>query len=188
MPLLSKPCERCGTDFSFRKYRAPTARFCSRSCLASWRGTLPANRGPRPRMIGNKLRAGLKPSNGFAAGHRPWNKNAKGIHLSPASEFKPGPRPDKRSPIGTVSLRRAHDGHLRAYVKVQHPNKWKLCAVKVWEDANGPVPKGSVVHHDDRNPLNDDLLNLICLTRAEHLAEHRDERGRLRASSLDASP
>lgn len=125
-------------------------------------------------MVGNTYRAGLRPTNAFAPGHETWNKNLKGIHLSPASEFKSGPRPDRRADIGAVSIRLAH-GVRRAFIKVAHPNRWKLRAVMVWEEANGPIPKGHVIHHDDRNALNDDLANLICLTRAQHLDEHRAE-------------
>lgn len=82
--------------------------------------------------------------------------------------------PNRRADIGAVSIRLAH-GVRRAFIKVAHPNRWKLRAVMVWEEANGPIPKGHVIHHDDRNALNDDLANLICLTRAQHLDEHRAE-------------
>ena len=36
-------------------------------------------------------RKGLKkPGAGFKIGHKPWNKEVKGIHLNPATEFKKG--------------------------------------------------------------------------------------------------
>ncbi len=48
----------------------------------------------------------------------------------------------------------------------------------VWEEANGPIPDGYVIHHRDGNPLNNDLGNLACLTVGEHTQLHR------RASAL----
>jgi hypothetical protein len=32
-----------------------------------------------------------------------------------------------------------------------------------------------VIHHKDRNPLNDDVCNLEALTRSEHIKTHRDD-------------
>jgi hypothetical protein len=124
-------------------------------------------------MIGNKLRTGLKPVNPFERGQTPWNLGLS-VHLSPESEFKKGRIAPERLPVGTerIRLRRAHR---RVFIKVSDPNKWKLRSVKRWEDANGPVPTGRIIHHEDRDTLNDELTNLACLTRAEHLAEHRHE-------------
>lgn len=81
-------------------------------------------------------------------------------------------------PVGTVSVRRRHGrgGEPRAWVKVsEHPNVWRLRAVVVWEAAHGPLPRGRLVHHRDRDTLNDALENLEATTRADHLLEHRPE-------------
>ena len=48
----------------------------------------------------------------------------------------------------------------------------------VWEFYNGPIPKGCEVHHKDRNPRNNDISNLECLTRSKHKEEHHDEQSR----------
>ena len=66
-------------------------------------------------------------------------------------------------------------GNQRVRVKIAHPNKWKMRSVKVWEDHHGPVPTGKIIHHDDRNTMNDSIENLLCLTRAEHIEEHRND-------------
>ncbi len=127
-------------------------------------------------MIGNKLAAGREPNHSsFKPGQRPWNANLKGIHLSPDSEFKKGRKPDEPIPVGSVRIRTERRGVKRAYIKVGEPNRWKLRAVLVWETAKGSVPKGSTVHHKDRNTINDDIENLVCLTRAEHIKEHQRE-------------
>ncbi len=101
---------------------------------------------------------------------------APGERRSPTTEFKPGhPAPNKLS-VGTVRLRCETNTRLmRAWVKIGEPNVWKKRAVVVWESANGPLPRGYVVHHRDRNSLNDDPSNLAALTRRAHAEEHRGE-------------
>lgn len=47
----------------------------------------------------------------------------------------------------------------------------------IWEMHNGSIPVGHVIHHIDRNPRNNDISNLMCLSRAEHQALHRREDG-----------
>ena len=52
----------------------------------------------------------------------------------------------------------------------------------VWEQANGPIPKGAHIHHKDGNRANNNLENLGCLGYKDHLGgEHGEasgERGR----------
>jgi hypothetical protein len=45
---------------------------------------------------------------------------------------------------------------------------------EIWIDAHGPIPDGCHIHHDDHDPLNNDLGNLVCLTSEEHAAEHEE--------------
>ena len=115
----------------------------------------------------------------FQSGQIPWNKDKKGIHLSPATEFKPGCQhrhPQQSADIGEVRVRiRKRDGRLRAWIKVANPNVWRLRAIIVWEEHHGPIPKGCVLHHVDRDTMNDSVTNLAVLSRAAHLLEHRPE-------------
>lgn len=113
---------------------------------------------------------------------------APGERRSTATEFKPGGPQGAETrfrsgqpahnhvDVGTVRVRReTHTGLLRAWVKVAEPSVWRKRAVVVWEAAHGRLPFGSVVHHEDRDSLNDDLNNLRALTRSEHTTEHRRE-------------
>lgn len=149
-------CTTCGKEFDrkpalVRRYKR---QFCSQKCNATK----------------------------FASKHEPWNKNKKGIHLSPKSEFKKGrqevmgnQRPTE--PIGTVKIRWEHPergGQKRAWIKTAH-RKWEKRYRVVWEQVNGKIPRGYVIHHKDRNALNDDIDNLECLTKAQHMNEHRHE-------------
>ena len=45
----------------------------------------------------------------------------------------------------------------------------------IWEDANGPVPKGYQIHHIDGNKDNNDLSNLTCISAKEHRKLHFDQ-------------
>lgn len=99
-----------------------------------------------------------------------------GQRLSPATEFKPGMDAHNRLPVGAVRVRReTHTGLDRAWVKTAEPNVWRKRAVLIWEAEHGPVARGLVIHHRDRDSLNDAPANLQALTRKEHAAEHRSE-------------
>jgi hypothetical protein len=103
--------------------------------------------------------------------------------------FQPGQIPVGWLPVGSVTIRTRHKrgGDRRAWVKIDEPNVWKPRAVVVWEQANGPIPRGMIVHHDDRDTLNDDIANLSLESRADHLREHRPEFEEKRRHAL-ASP
>lgn len=107
----------------------------------------------------------------------PATEIVAGQRLSPRTEFKAGQTAHNRLEVGAVTIRQptSIDRNQRAWVKVAEPNKWKKRAVVVWEKANGAVPRGWVVHHRDRNALNDDIGNLQAMSRGDHAAEHADE-------------
>lgn len=43
---------------------------------------------------------------------------------------------------------------------------------RVWEEANGPLPDGYVIHHKNHDKLDNRLVNLEALTRSEHVKVH----------------
>ena len=88
-----------------------------------------------------------------------------------APQKPPRWRPPGPVAIGSVRTRPDPAGTLRVWVKVSH-RRWRPRAVIVYELHHGPVPAGCVVHHRDRNSLNDAPDNLMALTRAAHAAEH----------------
>lgn len=106
----------------------------------------------------------------------PATEFRSGERRSKRTEFRPGQTAHNRTPVGTVRVRReTHTGLLRAWIKVSEPNVWKKRAVVAWEAIHGPVPRGSVIHHKDRDSLNDDPPNLEALTRKQHTEVHREE-------------
>lgn len=42
----------------------------------------------------------------------------------------------------------------------------------VWEFYNGEIPSGYDIHHDDRDKHNNDISNLVLITRKKHLHKH----------------
>jgi hypothetical protein len=46
----------------------------------------------------------------------------------------------------------------------------------IWIDAHGSIPAGCHIHHRDHNPLNNDLTNLLCMTKEDHKDEHAEDR------------
>lgn len=151
-------CEQCGDSFERDREGVRPIRFCSQSCYHAWRAEAGSTGGQFPK------------------GNTPWNKGIKGIRLNPATEFKPGPRPEKQCAIGEIRFRkRRRDGKLRAFVKVAQPNVWRLRAHIVWEEYYGKIPTGCIIHHKDRDTTNDAPNNLVAKLRSSHINEHRKE-------------
>ena len=108
----------------------------------------------------------------FAPGHVTWNAGMKGLQLSPATQFKPGQRPQTWRPIGTN--RTSKEGYLqrkiadtgcsrRDYVPVHH---------LVWRMHGGTIPPGHALAFRNGNKAHIDINNLELITRAELMARN----------------
>lgn len=162
-------CKRCNKPTAWKKWNSQYAVFCGKDCELAWR---------KEWMMGNKRAAGPSPNrHAFKKGNRPWNKNLKGIHLSPKSEFKKGESLKPPEPVGTVRIRQRKNRHdqPRAWVKVDQPNVWVPRAIYVYESHYGKLPKGMIVHHKDHDSLNDNVSNLQAVTRQQHIALHLND-------------
>ena len=131
-------------------------------------------------MNGNQFAKGNKPNiTSFKKGNIAWNKNKKGTHFSPNTEFKKGQRGVNWLPVGSLSIRKDKNTKLRRFIKIAEPNKWIEYAQYIWIKNNGNIPKGFIVHHEDENTLNDNINNLSLLTRKQHFEIHKiGEKGR----------
>ena len=79
-------------------------------------------------------------------------------------------------PVGSVTIRhRKREKSPRAWIKIAEPNVWRERARVVYENKLGPVPRGWVIHHIDRDPLNDRPENLIAMSRRDHVLEHEHD-------------
>lgn len=159
--LMKQKCKNCNTEFE-RRYET---NFCKIECFYDYRRNNP-----------EEYKKGR-----FEKGHTPWNKDTKGVMKANKTTFKKGHRPATSKPVGTISLvSHKREKYPRRHIKIKEPNTWMPLARYIWEKKNGKIPKGYVLHHKDRNPLNDTIDNLEILTRAEHLEVHRKEHNKKR--------
>lgn len=104
----------------------------------------------------------------FPKGHVPANKGMKGITYEgmKATQFKKGNKPANWVPIGTERI--SKDGYVEIKIADGKLNKnWRAKHIVIWENANGPVPKGHAVIFGDGNNRNFDLKNLILVSRKQ---------------------
>lgn len=107
----------------------------------------------------NKLNSGLL-GNRFERGK--VNCRKKKRTWSPENEktwFKKGNIPHNHVPVGTERLRSS--GYI--WVKIAEPKKWRMKHLVIWEEANGPIPKGYKVYFRDGNRENCTLENLMLI-------------------------
>lgn len=99
----------------------------------------------------------------FPRGHIPVNKGKTGLGGWEPTQFKKGNKPHNYKPVGTERV----NGDDYVDVKIADPNKWRAKHLLIWEEANGPVPKGHAVIFGDGNRRNFELDNLILVSRAQ---------------------
>lgn len=60
-------------------------------------------------------------------------------------------------------------------VKTKKDGEWVSIEehILVWEQHNGKIPKGMVIHHKDLNKYNNNILNLELVTELYHNRIHR---------------
>jgi hypothetical protein len=173
-------CPMCHANFEVIVSQVQHRKTCGTdACKKKWRSE---------KMQGNKYAVGNKPNRtAFKAGDRAWNAGIRGTHFSPETEFKKGQISKNQYPLGSIRIRTDKQGKPRAWVKTSEPNVWKLRAVIVWESHAGSIPKGFIIHHGDRNSLNDVITNLSLMSRAAHMLEHRAEFESRRVAALEQS-
>ena len=106
----------------------------------------------------------------FQKGNVPANKGKNQPYHpnSAATRFKPGNRPKNYLPVGSEVI--STEGYRK--IKVADPDVWEFVHRKVWIEANGPVPEGTMIRFKDGDRLNCDLDNLELETRIEHVLRH----------------
>jgi hypothetical protein len=117
----------------------------------------------------------MKNTGQFQKGNIPHCPIKAGQRISPETEFKRGHIPANKLCVGAITVRQERNGHRRAWVKIAEPSTWLLRAVYVWQSARGKIPYNFVLHHIDKDAMNDKLNNLCVLTRAAHKNIHKQE-------------
>jgi hypothetical protein len=115
----------------------------------------------------------------FKKGNVPANKGQKmstEVYQKVAhTMFKKGSKPMNTQPIGTIHQRRNTGGKMYQYIKLADCN-WQLLNRYTWEMHNGPIPKGMVVVYKDGNYMNNDINNLLMITKKENMARNTIQR------------
>ncbi|MBG9656080.1 MAG: HNH endonuclease signature motif containing protein [Bacillota bacterium] len=105
----------------------------------------------------------------FEKGCTPANKGTKGLYNvgGNRTSFKPGQKPKNYVPVGTERL--DTDGYTLIKVQDDGPwhKRWKHKHKILWEEANGPIPKGHCLIFLDRNKQNLTLDNLQLITKKQ---------------------
>ena len=115
----------------------------------------------------------------FQKGQTPPNKGQKMskdlYEKVEKTMFKKGNKPMNTQPIGTIHQRKDTGGKMYLYIKLAD-SKWQLLNRYTWEQHNGPIPKGMVVVYKDGNYLNNDINNLLMITKKENMARNTIQR------------
>lgn len=119
----------------------------------------------------------------FKRGQTSWNK---GVHYmpggrAPETQFKKGNKPVNFVPVGGYRLKDDRNGNYYWEKKVtdipgaKYKN-WKMVSHIVWEEANGPIPKGCLITFKEgmkTNKLEEITIDrLDCITRKENAARN----------------
>lgn len=115
----------------------------------------------------NKISSGL--TGYFPKGHVSTNSIKKGQRLSQKTEFKKGEKSWNYMPVGSERINT--DGYKD--IKIADPNKWRAKHILLWEQHNGPIPKGYKLIFLDGNKLNISLDNIELVSNAEMLNLNR---------------
>lgn len=107
----------------------------------------------------------------FKKGNVPVNKDKKGLVGANRTSFKKGNIPSNKASVGTERFTK--DGYIK--VKIAEPNKWRLKHLLLWEEYNGPLPKGHAIIFLDGNKQNIKLDNLKLITRHQLLVMNKNK-------------
>lgn len=113
----------------------------------------------------------------FKAGAAPRNKGKKqveymtpeAIALTAKTRFMPGHNPHNHKPVGSTRID-SKDGYL--LIKVAEPKDWQHYHRVVWQEANGPIPKGCNVQFKDGNKMNFALENLYMIDKKGNMLQN----------------
>jgi hypothetical protein len=115
-------------------------------------------------------RVGVK--NRFKKGHNPANAGKTGVRVSPKSEFKKGHLPQNTLHDGAIRIRNDRNtktGRVTPYKYIRIAKaKWVLYQRHLWEQHNGPIPKGHMIRFRDGDTMNCTIENLECISMAEN--------------------
>lgn len=119
----------------------------------------------------------------YQKGHPPGNK---GKHLEEyvtdpervkdirrriqPTQFKKGHRPANELPVGSIVINSYGYKIRKRQMEGTLWERWEFLHRAVWEEHNGPIPKGMAVTFLDSDKLNCDISNLVLVSKGENAA------------------
>lgn len=129
------------------------------------------------RSIGARMfKFGLTSGNNigqFTNGSKPWNHGIKGLHHSPATEFKKGSIPANTKHDGFITTRNYKRGRAYKYIRIGKCN-WKLYHQYVWEQENGPIPEGLILRFINGDSTDVRIDNLELVSRKKQMRDNHN--------------
>lgn len=103
----------------------------------------------------------------FEKGQAPANKGKKYPGQTNKTSFKKGQKAHNYKPVGTERI--DWDGYVLIKVSDEGPwhKRWRHKHKVLWEEVNGPIPKGHCLLFLDGNKQNTSLDNLQLITRKQ---------------------
>lgn len=101
----------------------------------------------------------------FIKGQKSWNKGKKMETKGRMAEtqFKKGQTPTNHRPVGSERINK--DGYVE--IKVGEPSTWAPKHRLIWEQHNGPIPKGNVIIFLDGDKSNLSIENLEMIKQSQ---------------------
>lgn len=113
----------------------------------------------------HKISSGL--DGRYQKGSTPFNKGKKKYWVGgEETQFKKGQMPHNWKPLGSERITK--DNYIQIKIQEgQFQKNWRGKHILIWEEINGPLPKGHAIIFGDRDRRNFDIDNLICVSRAQ---------------------
>ncbi len=89
------------------------------------------------------------------------------IERTKKTRFQKGSDNGKQLPIGTITILNGKNGKVK--VIILGNGKRAYLNRHTWAQANGEIPKGMIIVHKDKDPMNCDLENLEMISKAENM-------------------
>lgn len=86
------------------------------------------------------------------------------------TQFKKGQRPHNEMPVGSIVINSGGYKLRKKQMEGSLWERWEFLHKAVWEEHNGPIPKGMAVTFKDSDKLNCDISNLMLITKGENAA------------------
>lgn len=101
----------------------------------------------------------------YQSGHTTWNKGAKGYIGANKTSFKKGNKPHNTREVGSTRI----DGKDKFLLVKVADKVWIRKEILIWEEANGPIPKGCVLRVKDPRKNKYDINNLMLISRGQNM-------------------